>query len=568
MTRSTQQTARSLICAGIPNNLAMFLYIHPESSSAFLSVEPIDQNKSIDAAHCELVCEVPDQQAPKNQAEFEELSQAMGITNANEFRFSVVPHFPESEADSKSEGGAAGVLQGSVEAAAALPSSEPKATKTKRVASQLVTVEAPTDMAAQTIVKLSVSNVKRISAVEITPDGAVIIVGGVNGAGKSSVLDAIQMAFGGKDTFPEKPIRDGKKGAKIVCETEDLIVTRAVTPSGGTLTVSPKSDAKSKFSSPQQLLDRLTGKLTFDPLAFLRLDTKAQLNTLKQLVGLDFAAEDTDRASLYADRTLKGRELQQAQALLSSTVLHADVPPDEQSVADLSEKLLEVQSWNQKRSAIVAKVDGYAATIQSSNQRINALNLQIGELMKQRSAEERSIDAAKSMKDALEAGLVAMPEKSDEVFRDQLKHIESTNQKVRANRSRHDAEESAQKLNTEYDELTSKIEAIDTAKSTKLAATKFPVPGLSFNETGVLVNGQPFSQASSAEQIRISVAMGLALNPTLKVILIRDGSLLDSKSLSLVSQMAINSGAQVWIEKVSETGEGCSVVIDDGAVKG
>jgi len=100
----------------------------------------------------------------------------------------------------------------------------------------------------------------------------------------------------------------------------------------------------------------------------------------------------------------------------------------------------------------------------------------------------------------------------------------------------------------------------------QLAAAKFPVEGLSFDEAGVLFNGIPFPQASAAEKLRVSVAMGIAMNPEFKVMLIRDGSLLDETNLATVAKMAAKSGAQVWIERVGK-GKECQVIIEDGYVE-
>lgn len=51
-------------------------------------------------------------------------------------------------------------------------------------------------------------------------------------------------------------------------------------------------------------------------------------------------------------------------------------------------------------------------------------------------------------------------------------------------------------------------------------------------------------------------------NPKLKVVLIRDGSLLDENSLRTVGEMAEAAGAQVWLETVGKDGEG--IIIEDG----
>jgi len=85
------------------------------------------------------------------------------------------------------------------------------------------------------------------------------------------------------------------------------------------------------------------------------------------------------------------------------------------------------------------------------------------------------------------------------------------------------------------------------------------------DDPGVTLDGVPFEQASSAEQLRCSVAMGLALNPKLRVLLIRDGSLLDEDSLRMVAEMADAQGAQVWLERVGDGVAG--VLIEDGEVR-
>jgi hypothetical protein len=60
--------------------------------------------------------------------------------------------------------------------------------------------------------------------------------------------------------------------------------------------------------------------------------------------------------------------------------------------------------------------------------------------------------------------------------------------------------------------------------------------------------------------------MGFAQNPGLKILLVRDGSLLDENSLNLLAQLARDFDGQVWIERVGE-GDESAVIIEDGVVK-
>jgi len=115
------------------------------------------------------------------------------------------------------------------------------------------------------------------------------------------------------------------------------------------------------------------------------------------------------------------------------------------------------------------------------------------------------------------------------------------------------------------DKLSTKIAEIDAEKAKRVAEAKMPIEGLGFTDSGVTFKGIPFEQISSAEQLRVSVAIGIALNPDLRVLLIRDGSLLDSDNLALIAEMAAEHDVQVWIERVEEDGAG--FIIEDGEVK-
>lgn len=57
----------------------------------------------------------------------------------------------------------------------------------------------------------------------------------------------------------------------------------------------------------------------------------------------------------------------------------------------------------------------------------------------------------------------------------------------------------------------------------------------------------------------------MAANPDLRVIQIREGSLLDRESLDVIAELAGANDYQVWLECVDETGN-LGVVIEDGMV--
>jgi len=109
---------------------------------------------------------------------------------------------------------------------------------------------------------------------------------------------------------------------------------------------------------------------------------------------------------------------------------------------------------------------------------------------------------------------------------------------------------------------------VDADKARAIERANLPVPGLGFGDGEVLFGGVPFEQASQAEKIRVSVAIAMAANPSLKVLCIRDGSLLDRDSLRLLTEIVEQNDYQLWLEKVGDEDAATGIVIEDGTVRG
>lgn len=398
------------------------------------------------------------------------------------------------------------------------------------------------------IINLKADNFKRLRAVDITPTDDLVVISGRNGQGKTSVLDAITAALGGTNSKQTpKPIREGASASKIVLETEDLIITRTFGASGSRLVVTGKDGIA--VGSAQKKLDALLGRLSLDPLAFTQLDERKQRETLLDLVELPFdpAALDAERAAAFEDRTVVNRDLKALHVQQSTfAVFPADTPTEEVSVTDLLAQYRAGEEVNRGRQRVIDLRNSAAAEVQ----RI-----------------ERELARAKDMfSEAVEALKDAREPVDLEAIQQQIDNAEQINAQAREYSAYLRLNQRIADVKASADLLTEQIQQIDQRKADGLKAAKFPggLP-LGFDETGVLLNGIPFKQASGAEQLRASLAMAIALNPALRVIRIADGSLLDSEGLALVSAMATEHDCQVWIEVVSD-GDGFGFMIEDGEV--
>ncbi|GAA3289134.1 AAA family ATPase [Arthrobacter citreus] len=403
------------------------------------------------------------------------------------------------------------------------------------------------------IIKLEANNFKRLRAVEISPDGNLVVIAGRNGQGKTSVLDAITAALGGNNakTLP-RPIRDGEDKASIVLETEDLIVTRTFSGTTSKLTVKGKDGAT--FSKGQAKLDQLLGRLSLDPLAFTQLSDKEQLATLIDLVDLPFDPTklEAERAKVFAERTDVNRRVKELQGQAAQYTIPADVPAEEVSVSALLSQYREAQDAERGQR-------NDHDELRNAIQQVEAIDAQIQQLQAKRAEWIKDMEVAAYT-------IAAHPELPDlEAIQSQIDTAEQVNSNVRAAQGHRQIVERLTTLQGDAEFLTAQLAAIEKRKAEGLAAATFPVDGLGFDTDGVTYQSVPFKQASGAEQLRVSLAMAIALNPGLKVIRIADGSLLDSTNLQLIEEMAVANDYQVWIEMVDESGD-FGITIEDGSV--
>ena len=421
------------------------------------------------------------------------------------------------------------------------------------------------------ILQLRSENIKRIKAVEITPDGkgGLVIISGKNEQGKTSVLDSIMAALGGKEAIPKEPIHRGAAKASVRLDLGEFIVERKFTKSDSYLKITAKDG--SEIKSPQQLLDKMVGKLSFDPLEFVRYKADEQVKILRTLTGVDFNTLDADRLKNYNERTLINRDLDKAKTMLSS-LPEIEAPEEEVSVVALTEELEganaitkandQIRENLRDSKTLLDKISNDKETLVATKNRLldelSDLNVRVDTLDERQKKGQEVVEQ-------LEEKVKSLEDPNTKPITDAIANSEATNRNVRQKKDRALKLTEVSKLQKESDVLSTKISSIDQQKHDMIVKAKMPIDGLTFDETGIRVDGTLFSELSDSQKLKAGLAISIAINPQIKVILIRDGSLLDSTNLAIIRDMAEKADAQVWLEKVDESGK-IGVVIEDGEV--
>lgn len=425
------------------------------------------------------------------------------------------------------------------------------------------------------IVELQTENFKRLRAVQIKPDGNVVVIAGNNGQGKSSILDAIWVALIGIAAAPPKPIRAGQEQAIIRLDLGEIIVTRGFRE-GKEPTLKVTNGEGLRYDKPQKVLDALLGEIGFDPFAFVQMKPDDQAATLRDMVPLsvdldELAVADTNdrEARTVLNRRIKEREGQ----LAAITEIPETEWPEVPDRDALLERMANASQTNEEIAAQERHRDHQRDHAARQRAWADDQDEKAATLRREADEAEQAAKEARAEAEAADAWLAEQPELAERVdamaIREELTRAEQANRVVEAQKGRLKLAEETDELRTQSEMLTNALEDREAKRVKALEEAEMPIPGLGFalvnGKQRVTFGGVPFEQASTAEQLRASTAIAMEANPRLRVLRIKDGSLLDDSSLKMLSEMAEAEDFQLWIERVG-TGD-VGIIIEDGAVK-
>ena len=410
--------------------------------------------------------------------------------------------------------------------------------------------------------KLELENVKRVRAVTLEPtERGLTVIGGRNGQGKTSVLDAIVWALGGDKYRPSNPSRDGSVlPPEIRVELSNGLVVERKGKSSA-LKVTDPSGAR----YGQQLLDTFVEKLALNLPRFMQATDKEKAETLLNIIGVgeQLAEMDRQEKALYQERLALGRIADQKKAMAEGLPQYDDVPEDLVSAGELirqqqeilarngenARKRLRAETITNGRKVIEANIARVEDELIALNRRLTEYRQQLDEAIRD---EELATRDAKDLQDESTAELEA-----------NIAQVDAINAQVRANLERQKAIEDAHDYISQYNAMTEKIEAVRGERKALLDGAVLPLPGLGVEDGALTYNGQAWDCMSSSEQLRVATAIVRKLNPECGFVLMDKLEQMDPQTLMEFGTWLEGEGLQVIATRVS-TGEECSIIIEDG----
>ncbi len=399
---------------------------------------------------------------------------------------------------------------------------------------------------------LEIENVKRVKAVQLSPaDNGLTVIGGKNGQGKTSVLDSIAWALGGEKYRPSSAQREGSViPPRLHLELSNGIIVERKGKNSALTVLDPSGKR-----AGQQLLNDFVSTFALDLPKFLEAGSKEKAEILLRIIGVgdQLRALDQQETQLYYARRSVNQNLDRKKKYAEELPFYQDAPQEMVSVSDLIKRQQEIlarNGENQRKRQQAAQL----------TQQKEILRRQLSELQERYDAVCRDCDiAARSAQD--------LQDESTEQLEADIAGIDLLNQKVRANLERTRAEEELHELETQSDNLTAELEKVRQSRTDLLTAAPLPLPGLSVQDGELVYKGRKWDCMSGAEQLMVATAIVRKLNPNCGFVLLDKLEQMDTDTMREFGAWLESVGLQAIATRVS-TGEECSIVIEDGFVRG
>jgi len=418
---------------------------------------------------------------------------------------------------------------------------------------------------------LEITDVKRIKAVRLDVSGsALTVVGGKNGQGKTSVLDAIVYALGGERRRPSSLKREGAENEPFIKLelSNGLVVERS--GKGSTLKVTDPDGAK----GGQTLLNEFVSAFSIDLPKFMNAGDAEKARMLLQIIGIEgelLELEEQEK-KLYEKRHVHGQVADQKKKTARELPYHPESPVALISASELIKSQQAILQRNAENQAKRQSVETLKARADSESRNLESQKLALEELLCRVGAAESAIEAAEELSSEAclavfeaEQSAANLKDESTAELEQQIRQAEDVNEKVRANQAQQQAQSDSDRMEIEREEMTAEIEVVRSERLALLEKAEMPLQGLSVEDSKLTYDGKFWDCMSGSEQLRIGTAIARKLNADCGFVLIDKAEQFDTDTLREFGEWLETEDLQAIATRVS-IGEECSIYIEDGEV--
>jgi chromosome segregation ATPase len=417
--------------------------------------------------------------------------------------------------------------------------------------------------------ELQILNCRKIVQAQVQFHGPGLqTIQGMNGSGKSTIAQAIQLTLEGPKAFTPGMITLGETQAEIIAITDDGVKIKT-SISGKTVkqTVQKLDEETNRYTAVsggvREFLEGIRSGFEM-PWALKDMSDAKIIEILKDRCGVTKKISEVDAKlkDKEALRTETGRD-KRALGDLGEAPAKTEHPP---KIDEIKQKREDATAYLKKVSETLEKAANYIKEkcVFTSIEEIGNLH--------------GIIDAAiKCAKDKIKDDTVYTQENLDELERKYTNWVEIEDKAVKYD-AYIEKKEKIETLDAEYKKLTEEIEALRESRKRVLSEMNLGKKGLEISEENQLVhNGvvrgitdtNKSSNWSTAESVKVFFGIAAMFSGEIKVIVVDNAESLDEKTTFAISDWAEKNQFLVILLKVAsvpETLEDGIIYVKDGAV--
>lgn len=389
------------------------------------------------------------------------------------------------------------------------------------------------------IKKITVSNLKAVSALTADFNGCTAIITGGNNKGKSSFLKSLPerlrgnkpdlvLKAGEKEGFAEWELTTGEKFVWAFDEKKEKLTFITERNIKTSLT----KDISSHYFPP-----------VFDVDTFLNSPPSKQKGVLQKLTGIDFTEFDKLYKEAYENRTWENKRLAEEKAKLQ--LVDPALPINELPTEELEKEIAGIDTHNKYVTDFKTRLQEKKNMVADNLKEIEELETKIRAIQAKNVAIDDDIKKGQNWladdKNKLKL--------NGEDLKKQLTDLKAKNKEIAQNQKNKDQQLVVDKCEANAKAADAEVKRIEAEKLDVIKNASMP-DGFGFSDDGITYNGFEFSKEQlSSSGIYIAAlklaALGLGEVKTLHF----DASYLDKNSLAEIEKWAIENDLQLLIER-------------------
>lgn len=438
---------------------------------------------------------------------------------------------------------------------------------------------------------LEIENFKSIEKKVIDIDGRSLLITGPNGAGKSSFIQALLSGIDPKQQ-PTESIKKGETKASVKVkiagtlhgEAKEFCIDMYYTPKNKKGRIVVTNHLGEAVKSPKTILDSVIGNISFDIFKFINDSKEKQIKVLKDLSGVSVQIDtlNMERSKIMDSRKLLKSKVEENEALMGnhgftqdeidvySTPI--DMAPIQEELTGISKKITGYNGVKTKTEQFAKDALQHDKNVENHIKSINTLEAEMRVLQNKITATREEITIEQSLGAAAfennKKGLAWLENNAEPSAEEISKRITSATEHNTKHEKINQLVEKQKALHADKNIIisqTDKLNDIDVQKINIISNSKLPIKGLTFTDDEIYLDNLPFDaeQINTQKLIEVGVEISMALNPGLRVIFLREGSLFDQKNLDAFIKKCEARGYQIIAELVSNTQSDLSITFTE-----